>query len=122
MPKLMRSTRPSKTLGESTAVQKLFESPGAVAHGVFLVRLHFAEGKALAIRDEDRIIAEALAAARRKHQPSMHLAFKNLAFAMRHGERKRADEFGGEIAGVFFAQFLFHTRHGDGKVFGRSRP
>src|SRR5438552_3043581 len=43
--------RPLKTLGEGTAVQKLFEGPGAVAHGVFLMRLHFAESKALAIGD-----------------------------------------------------------------------
>ena len=33
--------------------------------------------------------------------------------------RKRADEFGGKIRGVFLLQFLFNPRHGDAKILGR---
>src|SRR5579871_4670856 len=91
-----------ETLGKHAAMQKFLKGAGAVAHRMFAARLHFAKGDAFTLGDENGIIAEALRSARRKLQPAMHFAFKasHFAFLSRmgwHGERQRADEFGGEI-------------------------
>ena len=52
-----------------------------MAHGVFHVRIDFAEGLAPAVGDEDRIIAEAVIAARREGEVAMHFAFEGLHLA-----------------------------------------
>ena len=67
---------------------------------LFLLRRHFAEGACVAVGDEDRVVTEAMLAARRKRQSSIDAAFDGLAVTVRPAERERADEIGRRANGL----------------------
>src|SRR5580692_6840330 len=89
--KCMRSRRlratTSKALRKYTAVQQLLECVGAVAHGMFLVRLHLREGLSHSSGNEDGIIAKAIIAARGERQSAVHLTNEGLHLFMGRGDR-----------------------------------
>lgn len=68
-----------------------------MADGVLGCGLHLAEGLAAAFRYEDRVIAEAARATRRKDEVAMHLAAEDFDVAVGPGERQCRDERGAPI-------------------------
>ena len=58
------------------------------------LRVHLAEGLAMAVRHEDRVVTETPVPARRPGQPALHAAFEALDMPVRPGERERGDEGG----------------------------
>ena len=78
----------------------LLEGAGADARSKFFkLGVHLAEGLAIAVRHEDRIIAETARAARRPGERAEHLAFERPGLAVGRGERQRADEIGARVLG-----------------------
>src|ERR1700693_1882176 len=72
-------------LHQNSAMQQFFKRPGAMAHGVFHMRVNLAKGLAAALRNENRVIAEAARSPRRKAQTAVNLAFKAFYLSMGHG-------------------------------------
>ena len=65
--------------------------------GVLLVRRQFREGLLVSVRDEERIVAEALRAARLLGDPSEALPDDCVLDALRIDERDRAGEVGAAV-------------------------
>src|SRR5689334_2046336 len=74
------------------AVDQHAEGDGAVAHLVLPGGIHLAEGDGISVRHEDRVVAEAAAAARRIGQGAEHLAFENIAMIVGPGQCERRNE------------------------------
>ena len=74
--------------------------------------------------DEDRVVAEAMRAARRKGESPVHAALDGLAVTVRPAERKRADEIGRRADGLLPAcrKLRLDAVHRHAKVLPRPRP
>ena len=86
---------------------KFLEGAGAVRQRLVLARLpavlflggHLAEGLVMAFRQEDRIVAEALLAARRPDQLALGLAAEIFGVAVRPGQADDGDEAAAALLG-----------------------
>src|SRR4051794_29291625 len=76
---------------------ELLERARAVADGVLRRRLHLAERDGVSVRDEHRIVTEAVIAARRPHQRAVRFATKAFLMAVGPCEREHGDEAGAAI-------------------------
>src|SRR5579863_6656132 len=80
--------------------RELLEGAGAMREGkrpvggkpVLLLRVHLAEGAAMAVRNKDRIIAEPGRSARREDEGPIHPTLESLDRPARPGQRQHADE------------------------------
>ena len=76
---------------------------------VLFGRVHFAEVRRAAGREEHRVVAEALVAARRPDRGAVDAADEGLGVPVRPGEAQRRDEPGAAVGGV--AHLVVHPRH-----------
>src|SRR3954471_20855895 len=70
------------------------EAAPARRQPVFFLGRHFPEGAVVPVRQEHRIVAETLRAARRPDQRAADAAFEFLHMTVRPSETKRRDEMG----------------------------
>ena len=92
---------------------------------VLLVGGHLAEGARMAVRQEDRIVAEAGAAARRPDQRAVDAAFELFEMAVGPGEAERRDEMRLALRGLGRAALLqqaLDPRHRGGEILARPGP
>ena len=75
---------------------EVVEGAGSVRDGIFAGRLHFAERLALPVGDEDRIIAETVAAARRPNDMTVNFALEELGLTVRPGKAQHRNEVGAQ--------------------------
>src|SRR4051812_3462287 len=88
-----RTTKaPTRNLKQSR--HQLAKCIGPVAHRMLRVRLHLAEGLLMPCRHEDRIVAEAVLAARRPDEGAVDAAFEPFAMAVGPAQGEGADEMG----------------------------
>src|SRR6185437_7896093 len=85
-------------------------------------RVHLAERLGVAVRREDRIIAETAVPARRPDDGPVDLADAHHRLASRPAQRKRADESGAPIARAARLELTIDALHGETEVLGRSAP
>ena len=64
------------------------EGARAMADGMFLRRIDFAEGSVHPVGNKNRIVTKDVGAARGKDQLAAHVALEDLRFAGRRGERR----------------------------------
>jgi len=93
-----------------------------MADSVFVTGLQLAKCLLHAVGKEDRVIAETIFTAWRKHELAPYLAFKHDRPASRPRQRERTNKFGGAVVRAGCLQRLFHPRHRDREVPVRSRP
>src|SRR5690606_33664523 len=93
-PSAVPRTGPSRT-GSAESAQVRGEEPerlAPVADRVLLRRAHLRGAALLALRDEDRVVAEAVGAAPLAEQPAAHHALEDLLPAVRQDQRRGGDE------------------------------
>ena len=91
------SSARSRQLGASRhGPLEVVEGAGSVRDGIFAGRLHFAERLLVAVGDEDRIIAETVAAARRPNDMTVNFALEQLGLPVRPGKAQHRDEVGAQ--------------------------
>ncbi len=92
-------------------------------NAVLLLGAHFAEASRVPIGDEHRVIAEAEVTTGRNQQAE-HLAFDDLAPALRPGEHEGRDEVGAPLAGghTVLVEQLQDSIHGAREVLRRAGP
>src|ERR1700753_738931 len=73
----LRDELPRSASREDIARDEFLEGAGAVVHRELRGRRHLAEGLHHAVGDEDRVVAEAVAAARREDEMAVHLALED---------------------------------------------
>ena len=103
----------------------MVEGAGSVRDGIFAGRLHFAERLLVTVGDEDRIIAETVAAARRPNDMTVNFALEQLGLPVRPGKAQHRDEVGAQrraAPGLPVDQFVVDALHGDGEVAFWPRP
>src|SRR6185503_176364 len=98
------------------------KSARAMAHIVFYPGLDLAEGLAHAVCNKNRIIAEALGSARRKHELSMNLAAERPCALSTARQRQHADKLGRVICCARSFERTLHTLHRDAKILFWSCP
>src|SRR3990172_1654755 len=96
MPKPGSSARGALAAGIEAGLLEMIERAGSVRDRILARRLHFAERLAVPFGDEDRIIPEAVAAARRPDDMTVNFAFEEGGLPVRPGEADHRDEVGGE--------------------------
>src|ERR1700722_14878974 len=92
---------------------------------VFLDARHFAKRTLMAVRQEHRVIAKALVAARRPNQHAINLSLEILAMTVRPSDAQRRDEM--RLApvrrrGPALAQLVFDRLHGAAEILVGSGP
>src|SRR3954469_933076 len=103
----------------------MVEGAGSVRDGIFAGRLHFAERLLVAVGDEDRIIAETVAAARGPNDMTVNFALEQLGLPVRPGKAQHRDEVGAQgraAPGLPVDQFVVDALHGYGEVAFWPRP
>src|SRR5262249_6426669 len=92
---------------------------------VFFFARHFAECMGKAVGQKDRIVPEALIAARGEYQDAVDARLEFLDVAVRPGDAKRRHEMRRAPLGRYGAQLLqqqFDALHGAAKIFVRPGP
>src|ERR1700674_3757224 len=90
---------------------------------MLLFRGHLAEPARKTVWNEDRIIAEAIGAARRKHEPPIDPTLEIFNEIIGPGESEGADEMRApRLRRVRREQFPLDSRHRPGEILGSARP
>src|SRR5260221_447900 len=93
-----------------------------MAHTVLGGRRDFAERLLHAVGNEDRIVAEALVAARREGEVAFDLTFEQHMLSNGISERERADEFCRAVEPIHGPELMLDARHGLREILFRSGP
>ena len=101
---------------------QLLEGAHAMRQSVFQIGIYFAEGLTIAVRNEDRIIAESACPAWRPDHGAEDLALENSGRAMWHGKGERAGEIRAPVIAAACFKLALHPLHGKAEVLGRSTP
>ena len=105
---------------EVSGSNKLGKGAGAMVERFLFSHFHLAKSPCVALRDEDRVIAEAVAATGWKFQMTVDPPLEGAAGPVRPGQCQNTEEAGAAVG--FVAQFGFDPGHGGVEILVRAAP